>query len=242
MSYKLKAWLMPNELTPNPDDFNAIIESMGSAAPKDIIRELVAEGMELKPETVLDVVTRYNRKCVEMLFRGYSVNNGIVHMRTAIRGTFHDKKWNAERNSLHVSITQGAALKTAAADTAVEIMGEHPDPISLYTVTDLSTGKTDGTLTRGFNAELRGTYIKIVGDDAACGLYFVNVETSEAIKLDSRYISVNEPSRLMIIVPATMSAGTYELRVTTQFSRGNVALKKPRSTSLPHVIEIDAGA
>ena len=111
----------------------------------------------------------------------------------------------------------------------------------LYTVTDFSTGKTDGTLTRGFNAELRGTYIKIVGDAAACGLYFVNVETSEAIKLDNRYISVNEPSRLMIIVPATMSAGTYELRVTTQFSKG-ATIKKPRSTSLPYAVEIDAGA
>ena len=237
MPYKLKAWLKPNKLTPDPTDFHIVIDSMGSVGPKDIIKELVAEGMELKPETVLDVITRYNRKSVELTFRGYNVNNGVVYMRPVVKGVAYDKTWNTERNRLYVSIRQGTELKAAVADTKVEIMGEHPDPIAIYSVNDLSTGNTDGTLTRGFNAELKGTYIKITGDDPACGIYFKNTETEVETKLDARYISVNDPSRLMIIVPATMDAGTYEMRITTQYSNSKNNLKNPRSVTLSYLLE-----
>ena len=40
---------------------------------------------------------------------------------------------------------------------------------------------------------------------------------------------LNEPSRLLILVPAGLAAGEYELVVTTQFSSGNVTLKQPRT-------------
>ena len=239
MPNKLKGWLKPNELTADKTDFVCIIESFGSAAPKDIIQSLVDEGMELKPETVLDVITRYNRKCAEFTFRGYNVNIGLVHMRPVVKGAFYDRTWDAKRNSLYVSITQGADLRAAAADTTVEIMGEHPDPIAIFGITDLSTGKTDGVLTRGFNAELKGTYIRIVGDDPACGLYLRNAETGVDERLEQRFIAVNDPSRVMFIVPPTIAAGTYELRILTQFTGGNKTLKQPRGVSLNYNVEIE---
>ena len=238
MERKIKAWLKPNQLTPDPSDFSAVIESFGSITPKGIIAELVAEGMELKPETVLDVVTRYNRKAIEMTLRGYNVNTGLVLMRPVIKGAFYDKTWKPERNRLYVAVNQGADLRAAVAETKVEIMGEHPDPISLFNATDLSTGSTDGTLTRGFNVELKGTYIKVAGTDAACGIYLRNTETDVETKLAPKYIAINDPSKIMIIVPPEMAAGVYELRITTQFSTGNKLLKQPRSITLPYTVEV----
>ena len=237
MERKLKAWLQRNPLTADESDFTAVVESFGSIAPSGVIKELVAEGMELKPETVLDVVTRYNRKCIEMVLRGYSVNAGIVLMRPIVKGAFYDKTWNPDRNRLYVSITQGADLRAAVAETTVDIMGEHPDPMALFNITDLSTGSTVGTITRGFNAELKGTYIKVAGDNPACGIYFRNMDTTVETKLDPQYISINDPSRILIIVPATLAEGVYELRITTQFSN-HALLNQPRSISLPYMVEI----
>ena len=117
MERKLKAWLKRNLLTAEENDFNAVIESFGSIAPNGIISALAAEGMELKAETVLDVVTRYNRKCIEYVLRGYNVNTGIVLMRPVVKGAFYDKTWNPERNRLYVAITQGADLRAAVAET-----------------------------------------------------------------------------------------------------------------------------
>ena len=239
MERKVKAWLTPNHLTADTTDYNAVIESFGSIAPKGLISELAAEGMELKAETVLDVITRYNRKCIEMVLRGYNVNTGLVNMRPVIKGAFYDKTWNPERNRLYVSVTQGSDLRNAVAETKVEIMGEHPDPTSLFNITDLSTGNTDGTITLGFNAELKGTYIKVVGEDPACGIYFRDVNTGVDIKVGDRNIAINEPSRIIILVPITVVQGnSYELRVVTQYSK-NCNLNKPRTITLPYMVEIN---
>ncbi|GHT23758.1 hypothetical protein FACS189430_07540 [Bacteroidia bacterium] len=225
----LKAWLVKNNLTPDPSDFAGLVESFGSIAVEGLIDELVKEGMELKRETVMDVVTRYNRKCVDMALRGYNVNTGLVHLHATIKGVFHNKTWNPDENSLHISISQGAELRKAAAATTVEIIGEHADLIALFGITDVSTGATDGTLTRGFNAEVKGTYIKIAGDDESCGVYLRNHETGEDFQFPVANIALNEPSRLLLLIPPTMDEGTYELRVTTQYMSNNKFLKTPRS-------------
>jgi hypothetical protein len=237
MPRKIKAWLKRNKLTTDETDYTVVIESSGSATVRDIIDGLVKEGMELKPETVLDVITRFNRKCLELLLQGCNINTGMVHMRLVAKGVVRGKKWDSEHNRLYVSITQGAEMRAAVADTTVEIMGESPDPLVLYSVAAVPKGKTDDfKLKRGFNAELKGEFIKIVGNDT-CGIYFRNVDTAKEIKLEPEYIPINERSRVLIIVPATMEPGMYELRVTTQFST-NKLLKDPRSISLPYIIEI----
>ena len=45
-------------------------------------------------------------------------------------------------------------------------------------------------------------------------------------------IVLDEPSRLLILVLASLVAGEYELSVTTQFSGGNSLLKQPRTVLL----------
>jgi hypothetical protein len=237
MEGKLKAWLRKNFFTPGKG-FIVEIESRGSINPDDIIEELKADGMEMNPETVRDVISRYNRKCVSLSVRGYNVNTGLVYMKVRARGVTESNSWDPEHNSLHMSISQGTDIEAALAETTVEILGEHPAPAVLYGITDLTTGKTDGSVTPGFNIELKGTYIKIVGNDESCGLYLHNTNTAEEIKLEPKYISVNGPSRILFIFPAGLSAGTYELRIETQYT-SNKTLKHPRAIKLGQHITVN---
>ena len=52
---------------------------------------------------------------------------------------------------------------------------------------------------------------------------------SAATKVDEADIVINNPSELMIIIPA-LPAGTYQLEVTTQYSMGKQWLKEPRTS------------
>ena len=52
---------------------------------------------------------------------------------------------------------------------------------------------------------------------------------SAATKVDEGDIVVNNPSELMIIIPA-LPARTYQLEVTTQYSMGKQWLKEPRTS------------
>lgn len=232
MKKVLKAWLKKNQLTPDPNDFTASAVSNGSVSVSNIIDELVSEGMEVKRETVLDIVTRFNRKSADLVLSGYSVNTGLVYMRSVIKGPFYGKTWDPDLNSVYVSITQGLELRQAVAETTVEILGEQADLIEILSITDSTTGKTDGTLTKGRNAELKGSFLKIVGDNPACGISFLNTTTQAITLLDKADIVLNEPSRLLIIVPTTIDAGEYELTINTQFTSGGAILKQPRSATL----------
>lgn len=232
MKKVLKAWLRKNQLTADPNDYMASADVIDSIDLSAIVDELVKEGMEIKRETVVDIISRYNRKAAELVVSGYNVNTGLVYMRPVIKGAFYDKVWNPETHSVYVAINQGMDLRNAIAETTVEILGIQSDPLEILSLTDSTTGKTDGTLTKGRNAELKGSYLKIVGENADCGVSFTNTATKEVTKLDMADIVINEPSRLLILVPATLVAGEYELSVTTQYSGGNNVLKQPRTVQV----------
>jgi hypothetical protein len=232
MKKVLKAWLRKNQLTADPNDYMASADVIDSIDLSAIVDELVKEGMEIKRETVVDIISRYNRKAAELVVSGYNVNTGLVYMRPVIKGAFYEKVWNPETNPVYVAINQGMDLRNAIAETTVEILGIQSDPLEIISLTDSTTGKTDGTLTKGRNAELKGSYLKIVGENADCGVSFTNTATKEVTKLDMPDIVINEPSRLLILVPATLAAGEYELSVTTQYSGGNNVLKQPRSVQV----------
>ncbi|MDY3319749.1 DNA-binding domain-containing protein [Riemerella anatipestifer] len=235
----LKAWLRPNLLTKDdPNDFVAVPLLGGSLGITEIIDALKKEGMEIQTETAVDIITRFNRKASELVLNGYSVNTGLVYMRPAIKGVFYDKTWDKEKHSVYVNVNQGTDLRKAANDTKVEILGEQSSPMSVFSITDKATGKADGTLTKGKNAEIKGTYIKIDGDNPKNGIVFKNLDNQNEVKLAKDSIVINEPSRVLILVPLDLEAGNYELSITTQSSTGSVLLKEPRTERLPNPVVI----
>lgn len=228
---KLNAWLRPNHLTEDKGDYMAVPQATGSLNVNDLVADLQQEGMEIKTETAVDIITRFNRKAAERVLSGYNVNTGLVYMRPVIKGVFRSKAWDAATHSVYVAINQGMDLRRAVAGTTVTILGEQADPLAIYSITDSTTGATDGTLTKGRNAELRGSYLKIAGENPANGVLLRNTNTQEEIRLSPMDIVLNEPSRLLILMPAALAEGEYELTVTTQYSGGNTVLKQPRSVS-----------
>lgn len=238
MQKTLNAWIRKNQLTEDPNDYMASVIVAGSAGVDTIVDELISEGMEIKRETAIDIISRFNRKAADFAVSGYNVNTGLVYMRPVVKGVFYDKTWNAVTNPVYIAINQGLDLRNAVAETVVVILGEQKDPMEILSLTDSFTGKTDGTLTPGRNAELKGSYLKIAGDNADCGISFRDVNSGNTTKLNASDIVINEPSRLLIMVPQTLTAGEYELTVTTQFTGGNTLLKNPRSVlySLPVLI------
>lgn len=229
MQNTLKAWIRKNHLTEDTNDYAASVISNGSVTTVDIIKALVEEGMEIKSETATDIISRFNRKASEFVLSGYNVSTGLVYMRPVIKGVFYDKTWSSETNPVYIAMNQGTDLKAAVCETVVQILGVQSDPLTIESITDCSTGKTDGTLSHGRNVEIKGSYLKIVGTNPDCGITLKNIVTQVITKLAAIDIVINQPSRLLILLPYTLDKGEYELNLTTQFTGGNTLLKAPRS-------------
>ncbi|MDR1675913.1 MAG: DUF4469 domain-containing protein [Tannerella sp.] len=228
MKNLLKAWLRKNLLTPDPNDYSAVVSPMGKINKPGLIDALMEEGIELKRETVEDVVTRYNRIAARFAARGWNVDTGLVYLRAIITGIFHGKKFDPAKNSVYVSATQGVEIRRELANTEVEILGEMPDVMHIFSVVNMQTRLADGTLTRGRNAEVEGTYIKVTGEDPSVGVWLESVDGNlPPYKLDADLIVTNSPSKLLLLIPVELDAGIYRLKVVTQFSSGR-QLKAPR--------------
>jgi hypothetical protein len=231
MKNVLKAWLKKNELTPDPNDMRAIVSPMGKINKSGLIDAIMEEGIELKRETVEDVVTRYNRVAASFAARGWNVDTGLVYLRAIITGVFLGKKYDPAKNSIYVSATQGMEIRKELADTEVEILGEMPDVMYIYQVTNLQTKTADGTLTRGRNAEVEGSYIRITGDDPSVGVYLESADAAgTSYKLDAGLIVTNNPSKLLLLIPGEWSPGVYRLKLVTQFTGSGKQLIAPRQT------------
>jgi hypothetical protein len=235
----LNAQLSPNLMTEDPSDYMALVVTNGTITVDDIIQSMKEDGMEIKAATAKDIVTRYNNKSADLVLSGYNVNTGLVYMRPVIRGVFYDNQWDPGQHSVYVSINQGAALRSAVAETEVKILGEKADATQLFSITDTVTGNTEGKLTKGRTAEIKGSLIKIAGDSEEVGLFFTNTDTKDVLKLQPEFIALNEPSRVLIIVPDTLTAGEYELSVVTQFMNNGQFLKNPRSATLSQPVVIE---
>jgi hypothetical protein len=228
MKNVLKAWLKKNELTSNPNDYIAVISPMGSINKKGLIQSIIDEGIELKAETIEDVITRYNRHAAQHAVNGWNVDTGLVYLRPVVTGAFYGKKFDPGKNSVYISATQGLDIRKEIAQTEVELLGEAPDVMSILQVINLQSKLADGTLVRGRNTQVEGAYIKVAGDDPAVGVYLTNIESNAVIKLEQDHLVVNDPSKLILLIPADVPVGTYLLKVCSQFISGKRIRKMPR--------------
>lgn len=226
----LKIWLKKNELTPDPNDFTAVVSSMGSVDRGGIIDAIMEEGTELKRETVTDIISRYDRLSAHFVLNGYNVTTGLVYLRPVVAGSIYGKKVDPGTLRIYVAATQGAELRKEAADTTLEILGELPDVIDIQQVTNLLTKEADGTLNRGRNARIDGSYIKVAGEDPAVGIYLINTADNSETKLGQEDIVTNNPSSLIILMPTSIAEGVYRLKIVTQFTGAGKLLKAPRET------------
>lgn len=232
MQYTIKGKLADNTVTAdNLEDKILQISSAGSAALSDVIDEMKAEDTGLRRETIEHVVNLYHRVVERLVLNGYNVNTGLFYAATQAKGVVENGAWNPEKNSLYVSITQGKELREAIAETKVVIDGMANENIYLSGTIDTATRANDGSATPGRNFTLTGRNIKIAGDNPSVGLKLTDSKGEEtAVAMDM--IGVNDPSKLVFIMPAGLADGVYTLTVTTQYSgNSKTLLKEPRSVS-----------
>jgi len=166
----LKIWLKRNQLTVDPTEYNAQVDIKGNVNATDIVDELLKEGIAIDRETMINLITRFNRKSADLVLSGYNVNTGLVNMRSSIKGALIGGKWNPNINWVNVAITHGNDLYQAVANTSVDILGEKEDKLeTINTVNQLYQLSENQMNTVSF--EDASVHHKIVSEPA-CGIAF----------------------------------------------------------------------
>lgn len=228
MKNVLKAWLAENNVTPEQKEEKIfVLENAGNLDLKDVLEEMGKQDTGLRPETMAHVVELFLNTMENLVLNGHSVNTGLFRAVVQFRGVADTGVWNPQKNKAYVLFTQDKKLRDHINATPVKILGEKRGAIYILTTEDTTTRATDGTATPGRTLRLKGKNIKVVGPDEQVGIYLTGPDNNGQ-KLPDHLLVKNNPSEVIVQLPANLAKGMYELCIVTQFSTGNKLLKEPR--------------
>ncbi|MDR1170544.1 MAG: DUF4469 domain-containing protein [Prevotellaceae bacterium] len=226
------AWLHPNMLTPEKDDYIIRPVPERTLNVRQISESAATRGgADISASTMEHAVNCFLPEMGYLLCDGFSINTGWFTAGPYVRGVANSptEKYDKEKHTLLFEFHQGALLRKELENVTVEILGVADTDAVIAQATDVKSGSVNDLLTPNRNLIIAGYKIKIAGDKDANGIYFVNQDTAERIKVDDSDIVVNNPSELIVVIP-DLTVGTYLLEVTTQYTPSTL-LKEPRTAA-----------
>jgi hypothetical protein len=238
--HKIRAELYDNLLTEDPNDFAARVVADKPLSSKDVCNYATQRGgADISAKAMEHAVDLYLGEMAYLLCNGFTVNTGVFNVRPKVKGVFSKatEQFNPEKHKISFDFNQGLRLRRELANVSVEITGVSKVTFFIDEVEDIESESISDLLTPKHNLRISGSKIRIAGENAENGVYFVNQETKERVKVNSK-IPVNKPSELMVVIPA-LAAGTYKLEVVTQYG-GNAKqlLKKPRNAVFERILSV----
>ncbi|GAB6391380.1 MAG: DUF4469 domain-containing protein [Treponematales bacterium] len=227
--HTIKAWLYKNYLQNVEGEYIARLKTDKALTVEQVCAAATTRGgSDVNYDTMVEAVTAFFQEMMYQLADGFSVsclNFFSVHPK--IGGTFPhaDSPVDPTRNKVDFSFRKLAGMREVIEHIVVMIMGLAETEAYVAEVQDVATESVDETLTSGGAIRIQGRRIKITGDDPSVGLYVVNVATGAATKVTGNLID-NSASRIAALLPA-LAAGTYHIRIITQYSGGTEPRKEP---------------
>lgn len=227
-----KVWLRLNLLTKDvKNDYVAEVSTVGhTVSNEDVAKAIKEEGSDLQLETLIDVFNRGDRIRRKALLNGSSVQDGNVHLAPRVTGNWigTDPQFDPESHKITIDAAPTAELRHALEEVGVEVLGVKADGgAHIGLVTDVSTGKTDGTISRYGDIIITGEKIRIApADDPNLGIFYV---TAGGMEYPGEPILVqNDPKKIICRVP-NLPDGPLTLKIVTRFTSGSNLLKEPRT-------------
>ncbi|MDR1221140.1 MAG: DUF4469 domain-containing protein [Treponema sp.] len=237
LEYTLEA----NELTANPNDLRAQVVNVSSYSQADLVDRIMKIGAGLTRSDIISVLEAEKQVVADVVAEGGAVTTELFNAFPSISGVFDspDAPFDPAKHKAHIKLHPGIALRNAVADIKTKRVAAVVTGTVITAVTDLKTGAINETLTPGRDMKVSGVKLRIAGTDPAVGLYFVPA-AGDAVKADISDVVVNNPSELIALVPA-LPAGTYRVRIATQYTSGKL-LKAPHTFTFDKELTVTSPA
>ena len=207
----LKYTLVENQLTERPNDYMAQTIAVRAYDKEAIIALMLRRGTLLTRTDVLAVLNGLEETDADILKDGGTVNLPL-------------DSFDGSRHKLNVNLSKSTLLRDAEKQVRFTKTDAAAPASAITEIKDVVSDTINHMLTPGGVIQLWGSNLKLAGDHADAGLWFVP-ETGEAIRAE--VIVTNKPASLIAMIPTALAAGSYTLRIVTQYTGGTL-LKTPR--------------
>lgn len=222
----LKYFLIDNPLTERTDDYAAQPVAAKTYTRGEIIDLMLRKGTLVTKTDAVAVINNLEEVVTDIIRDGGTINLPLFNTSFSISGVFDGPMdaFDPSRHKLNVNLTKGTLLRNAEKEVRLQKTDVGTAMPAIIEIKDVISGKTNEVLTPNGVIQLWGNNLKIDGDHADVGLWFVP-ETGDAVK--AVVFVTNKPSSVIAMIPV-LAAGNYTLRIVTQHSGSNL-LKTPRT-------------
>lgn len=195
-------------------------------------------GFTGKYEDLLEHVRQYYEEVAYQLCDGYAVTNGYYTVHPNVGGTFDSVNEAHDREKHPITFRFGARakLRKLAMEIEVEVESIADGAGFIDMFIDYEEDSTNSLFVPGNQFAIRGSKIKVEGDDPNIGVFFVpEDDPSGAVKMTR--LAQNNPSMITGIAPAT-GHQYNRIEIRTQYSgAGGKFLKTLRTIISPFTLE-----
>jgi len=233
----LKYSLVENQLTERPDDFSAQTHSMGSLDKNTIIDRMLKRGTLLTRTDIVAVLNGLEETVADAALAGYTLNLPLFNTSFSISGVFESAMdtFDGNRHKLNINLTKGTLLRDAEKNVKLEKTAARAPNPTIQEVKDSISGAVNERLTASGVVEIRGYNLRIEGDDALCGLWFI---AEDGTQTKAAVIIENRPARIMAMIPA-LPPMKYQVKVVTRYSGGGKPLADPKTFVYPKILPVE---
>ena len=220
----LKYALRENLLTPEPNDYMAQVTDSQSYNLEKIIDKMIERGSTLTKADITATMQIYTETICSLLEEGFQINTPLINTSMSISGVFDGAtdSFDSSRHNVNINITPGTKLKETLSKVKTQkVEAASTDPF-ITEVKDIVSGKVNESLTKGGILQAVGARLKFDNSDEAQGVFLVP-ETGSAVRCG--VVAENKPARVMAMIPADITAGTYYLEIRSKMDSSGKATK-----------------
>ena len=207
--------LFENNLTSDPNDYAAQVQTNTSADLDAIVRRIIEQGSTSTEADILAVLEDAIKACEALLLEGSRVSfGGLCELFPRVTGVFDGitDSFDASRHRIDVGANPGSRIRKTVRESAqaVKVEAIKPAPAPLE-YSDLGSGEINSTITPGNIGTINGHRLKYNPAEADEGIFFIPAGGGAATRID--VVQKNKPSQLVFLIPAAAPAGDYALEV-----------------------------
>jgi hypothetical protein len=230
--HRIRVKLYPNYLHNVEGAYLARTDNEASLSIEEVCAALKNRGgFTGNYDDLVEHVKQFLDETAYQLCDGFAVNTGYYSLHPNVGGTFDkvNEGHDAEKHPVTFRFRTRAPLRSLAEHIEIQVEGLADVSGYIDEFIDVTTDAIDEALTPGGQFSISGSKIKIAGDNADVGVYFVSAaDASQRVKVSGN-LAENTASKVIGMVPA-LTAGTYKLEVVTQHASGGTLLKEPRAS------------
>ncbi|MDR0759111.1 MAG: DUF4469 domain-containing protein [Treponema sp.] len=195
---------------------------------EDIAARIVEGRSELRLETIKGILVERDEIVKQALVGGTAVQDGCMRAGPRVTGVWIGtaQVFDPATHRITLDISPTQEMRAALEQVRVEVLGEKNAGAYIGLVTDITTGKTDGTITVDEDILVSGDKIKVEPEDGSgMGVYFVGRSGTEYPL--GRKLTENTRKKLIFRVPA-LPHGFYTLKIVTRYTGAQRLLNENR--------------